>query len=141
MFKTGFRTHNNMLRAYVLWNKELRYTKTIVNIQFEDKNLKNFAIRCIILFTDFTNLFHHRDLERTVSNSGLTLVLTLTPFVSTDSTSFNEGLQKGLFVMERKLNITRDIPALTWYKVDIEILLNRNTLRLKSRHKVVFSNS
>ena len=52
-----------------------------------------------------------------MSGYGLTLVLTLTPFVSTDSISFNEGVEKGLFVMERKLNITRDIPALTWYKV------------------------
>lgn len=57
-----------------------------------------------------------RGLEKTVSGYGLTLVLTLTPFVSTDSISFNEGVEKGLFVMERKLNITRDIPALTWYK-------------------------
>ena len=57
-----------------------------------------------------------------MSGYGLTLVLTLTPFVSTDSISFNEGVEKGLFVMERKLNITRDIPALTWYKVGISNL-------------------
>jgi len=85
-----------------------------------------------------------RDLERTVSNSGLTLVLTLTPFVSTDSTSFNEGLQKGLFVMERKLNITRDIPALTWYKnvpaaALLDITNNQTVSWIKSRLRDVVS--
>ncbi len=56
--------------------------------------------------------------ERLASEAGLTLVLTLNPFVSTDSVSFKEGVQRGLFVMERNSSSqARPIPALTWFKV------------------------
>jgi hypothetical protein len=56
--------------------------------------------------------------ERLAAEAGLTLVLTLNPFVSTDSVSFKEGVQRGLFVMERNSSSqARPIPALTWFKV------------------------
>jgi len=57
-----------------------------------------------------------RGIEKLVSDAGLTLVLTLNPFVSTDSKNFLEGISQGIYVMERKLNNTRNIPALTWFK-------------------------
>jgi hypothetical protein len=58
--------------------------------------------------------------ERLAAEAGLTLVLTLNPFVSTDSLNFQEGVKQGLFVMERNSSSqTRNIPALTWFKVQI----------------------
>ena len=48
--------------------------------------------------------------------SGLRLVLTVNPFVSTESSSFGSAVDDAIFVRER--NSTRDnVPALTWFKV------------------------
>ena len=58
-----------------------------------------------------------RGVDDLVSRSGLTLVLTLNPFVSTDSQNFKDGVKKGIFVMERNANNSKNIPALTWFKV------------------------
>jgi hypothetical protein len=56
--------------------------------------------------------------ERLAAEAGLTLVFTLNPFVSTDSARFQEGVSRGLFVMERNSSShARTIPALTWFKV------------------------
>ncbi|XP_023329548.1 myogenesis-regulating glycosidase isoform X5 [Eurytemora carolleeae] len=57
-----------------------------------------------------------RGVDDLVSKSGLTLVLTLNPFVSTDSPNFKDGVKKGIFVMERNQNNSKNIPALTWFK-------------------------
>ena len=67
------------------------------------------------MFEDLYGLF--RGVDELVSKSGLTLVLTLNPFVSTDSPNFKDGVNKGIFVMERNQNNSKNIPALTWFKV------------------------
>ena len=56
-------------------------------------------------------------IEDLVSGSGLTLVLTINPFVSTDSANFKDGVRNRIFVLERNLNNPKNIPALTWFKV------------------------
>ena len=69
---------------------------------------------------DLTLTEQLRGVERLAADNGLTLVLTLNPFVSTDSANFQEGVKQGLFVMERNSSSqTRTIPALTWFKVNL----------------------
>ena len=69
---------------------------------------------------DLTLTEQLRGVERLAADNGLTLVLTLNPFVSTDSANFQEGVKHGLFVMERNSSSqTRTIPALTWFKVNL----------------------
>ena len=60
-------------------------------------------------------------LRHTVSWAQRKLAITINPFVSVESEHFQEGVQRKLFVMER--NSTRDkfIPALTWFKVCVEV--------------------
>lgn len=48
-------------------------------------------------------------------NAGLRLVLSVSPFVSTESRRFREATEAGILVTER--NTSSNIPALTWFKV------------------------
>ena len=47
--------------------------------------------------------------------AGLKLVLTVNPFVSTESANFMTAVNREYFVLER--NATKSVPALTWFKV------------------------
>jgi len=49
---------------------------------------------------------------------GLKLVLTISPFISTESKNFAVGVKKQIFVGQR--NASANVPALTWFKVVIE---------------------
>ena len=46
---------------------------------------------------------------------GLKLVLTVSPFISTESINFAPGVKSLIFVGQRKSD--ERVPALTWYKV------------------------
>ena len=47
--------------------------------------------------------------------AGLKLVLTVNPFISTESSNFKTAVNEEYFVLER--NATKSVPALTWFKV------------------------
>ena len=47
------------------------------------------------------------------SETGLKLVLTINPFISTQSYNFQFGVDQGLFVKERN---SSTVPALTWFR-------------------------
>ena len=61
----------------------------------------------------YKNLTHLKSL---ISGAGLKLALTINPFVSVESSHFQEGVKEGLFVMERNTTMNRNIPALTRFK-------------------------
>ncbi len=48
-------------------------------------------------------------------DAGLTLALTVNPFVSTDSSHFRPLVDRGLFVGERNSS-NAHVPGLTWFK-------------------------
>ena len=58
-----------------------------------------------------------RELRQLTDSAGLRLALTINPFVSVESASFQHCVQHGLLVMERNSSSGRNIPALTWFKV------------------------
>ncbi|XP_040580468.1 myogenesis-regulating glycosidase isoform X2 [Lepeophtheirus salmonis] len=56
------------------------------------------------------------DIKKTlqiIKDSGFQLVLTVNPYVSTESKNFRVGVQKEIFVKER--NSPKNVPALTWF--------------------------
>ena len=46
---------------------------------------------------------------------GLKMVLTVSPFISTESENFAPGVSNGIFVGQRTADAR--VPGLTWYKV------------------------
>lgn len=59
---------------------------------------------------------HVKEVSDKVKEAGLKLALTISPFISVESTSFKEGVTKGLFVMERNSSSPHGTPALTWFQ-------------------------
>ena len=60
-------------------------------------------------------------LKAAVRAAGLKLAITVNPFVSVESDNFKQGVKDKLFVIERNSTSDKFIPALTWFKVYIQI--------------------
>ncbi len=63
-------------------------------------------------------------LKAAVRAAGLKLAITVNPFVSVESDNFKQGVRDKLFVIERNSTSDKFIPALTWFKVNVNISNN-----------------